>query len=62
MADQVCLTCNIAHPVETGCPEHPVEQDLDHLVERASIPNLATLFQQGKEKGLIKPGKEYASA
>ena len=34
----------------------------DEMMERASVPNLASLFQRGKEAGLIKPGKEYGSS
>lgn len=61
MPDQICLRCHIAHPVATGCPDHPNEGELDQLVAAASMPSLATLFQRGKEQGLIKPGKEYGS-
>lgn len=35
------------------------EAELDVLVEQASIPSLASLFQQAKDSGLIKPGVEY---
>lgn len=45
-------------PAQTGSPE----DELDHQVEAASIPSLATLFKRGKERGLIKPGKEYGEA
>ena len=33
--------------------------ELDELVQRASTPNLATLFRRGKEAGLIKPTTGY---
>lgn len=32
------------------------EGSLDTMVEAASVPNLAALFQQGKKQGLLKPG------
>lgn len=32
---------------------------MDSLIEAASIPNLAALFQKGKDAGLIKPGVDY---
>lgn len=32
---------------------------LDQLVEAASVPNLATLFQRGKDAGLLKPTTGY---
>lgn len=32
---------------------------LDELVESASVPNLAALFQQGKKAGLLKPTTGY---
>ena len=35
------------------------EDDLDQLVQKASIPNLASLFRKGKEKGLIQAQQEY---
>jgi hypothetical protein len=35
------------------------EADMDQMVQRASVPNLASLFKRGKEAGLIKPGTEY---
>jgi predicted RNA-binding Zn-ribbon protein involved in translation (DUF1610 family) len=37
------------------------EDALDDLVARGSVPDLATLFKKGKEKGLITAGKEYGS-
>lgn len=36
--------------------------DLDNLVERASVPNLASLFKRGKEKGLIKATTNYGES
>lgn len=39
-----------------------VDGSLDSLVEKASVPNLAALFQTAKDKGLIKPGKEYGNS
>ena len=32
---------------------------IDRMVERASRPSLATLFQRGKAAGLIQPATEY---
>lgn len=37
------------------------ENELDKLVEKASTPNLASLFRKGKEAGLIQTGKEYGN-
>ena len=37
------------------------EDQLDKLVEKASTPNLASLFRKGKEAGLIQTGKEYGN-
>lgn len=49
------------------CPECgevlSVDEDtMDAMVKAASVPNLATLFQRGKDRGLIKAGTEYGSA
>lgn len=38
------------------------DDDLDALVSKASRPTLATLFQRGKDAGLIKPVAEYSAA
>lgn len=41
---------------------HPVsvpDDSLDSLVEAASAPNLATLFQQAKDAGHIAPMQAY---
>lgn len=35
------------------------EDTMDQLVQAASIPNLAALFQQGKDRGLLKPAQDY---
>ncbi len=35
------------------------DDSLDTLVEAASAPNLATLFQRAKDAGHIKAGVEY---
>lgn len=35
---------------------------LDKLVEQASVPNLAALFQTAKDQGLIKAQAEYGHA
>lgn len=32
---------------------------LDELVERASRPTLSSLYQRGKDAGLIKPAQDY---
>lgn len=37
------------------------EDTMDQMVQRASVPNLASLFKAGKDAGLIKPGKEYGN-
>lgn len=35
------------------------ERELDEMVTRASVPNLAALFKKAKEAGVIQPAKEY---
>lgn len=45
--------------------ENPTKMDeasMDQMVQAASIPSLGTLFQRGKEKGLLKPQQEYGSS
>lgn len=37
------------------------DADLDRLVQKASTPSLASLFQAGKDAGLLQAGKEYGS-
>lgn len=36
-----------------------VDEMMDAMIEKASIPNLASLFRAGKEKGLIQPAYQY---
>lgn len=51
------------------CPEHKPDTEevsvpadnLDSLVQQASVPNLASLFKQAKQSGIITAGKEYGS-
>ena len=44
---------------QTSAEDGPKMDELDDLVQRASTPNLATLFKRGKEAGLIKPTTGY---
>lgn len=37
------------------------DDSLDQMVQAASTPSLATLFQRAKDAGLIKPVKEYGT-
>lgn len=57
MSDPVKRPAKVSDPSGTLS-----DDDLDQMVERDSRPNLATLFQRGKDAGLIKPGKEYGSS
>ena len=47
---------------ERGGEVSDPDTKMDTLVEAASIPNLAALFQKGKDAGLIKPGVEYGGS
>lgn len=42
-----------------GHPVSVADDSLDTLVEAASVPSLASLFQQAKDAGHIKAGVEY---
>jgi hypothetical protein len=44
--EEVCSECG--HQIVSG-----VDDTMDQLIEAASIPNLASLFRQGKKRGLI---------
>ena len=49
-------------PADTEVPGGTVsvgDGSLDELVEAASVPNLADLFQKGKDAGLLKPTTGY---
>lgn len=35
------------------------DDTMDTMIQRASVPNLATLFQRGKDAGLLKPTTGY---
>lgn len=62
-----CDNCGVSDPTapvirETMGGNNPVltEDELDDMVAAASVPTLAQLFRQGKQKGLIKPTNTYA--
>lgn len=38
------------------------EAELDEMVRRASVPNLADLFKKAKAAGIITAGKEYGDS
>ena len=62
-----CPKCEFATEEDTcpacGCPIPSEPTDMmDTLVQRASIPNLASLFRAGKKAGLIQPAKEYGNS
>lgn len=42
-----------------GAEVSVAEATMDQLVQAASVPNLASLFQRGKEAGLLKPTTGY---
>lgn len=49
---------NVRHPIINTVVSDPSDT-LDQLVQRASTPNLASLFKQGQAAGLIKPTEGY---
>lgn len=53
MADQTMADMLFGEPVSVA------DDSLDSLVEAASTPDLATLFQQAKDAGHIKAVQEY---
>lgn len=63
-ADAVCPACGW-RDLDVIQLDEPIVSDpadtLDSLVQQASIPNLASLFKQGKKAGLIQPGQEYSN-
>lgn len=42
-------------------PVSVAEGSLDHMIEQASRPTLASLLKRGIDSGLIKPSHEYAA-
>lgn len=49
---------NVRHPIINPVVSDPSDT-LDQLVQKASTPNLASLFKQGQAAGLIKPTEGY---
>jgi len=47
---------------ENTTPLSVADDSLDELVQQASVPNLAALFQTAKDQGLIKAQQEYGHA
>lgn len=62
-----CPRCGLHHAsgactelVQTSEAEVSVaDETITEMVESASVPNLAALIRDGKEKGLIKPVQGY---
>lgn len=61
-----CPNCD--HETDESVCEHcgttivsVVDDTMDALVEAASIPNLASLFRQGKQRGLIGAMTNYGN-
>lgn len=46
-------------PAEGGT-EDVTDDTMDTMIQRASVPSLATLFKRGKDAGLLKPTQGYA--
>ena len=42
-------------------PVSVADDSLDHMIERASRPTLASLLKRGIDSGLIKPAHDYAA-
>lgn len=53
LLEEDCKTCT-----EGGIVSDP-DDTMDQMIQRASVPNLATLFQRGKDAGLLKPTTNY---
>lgn len=49
----ICPDCGAVLSDEDG--------KMEALIQSASIPNLASLFQAGKDRGLIKASAEYGN-
>lgn len=49
-----CLECGGKLSVSTDT--------MDDMIEEASVPDLATLYRRGKEKGLLKPQADYGQS
>lgn len=48
--------------MENSTPVSVADDSLDTLVEQASTPTLAQLFQRAKDQGLIQPQQQYGHA
>lgn len=64
-ATTICPNCKQDMPLAGPCPTCSIDpmsvvtDTLDSLVEAASIPSLASLFQKAKDKGIITPVSNY---
>jgi hypothetical protein len=60
-----CNACKIEAAVDRYDDERKggtlsvADDTMDTMVQRASAPSLATLFQRGKDAGLLKPTQGY---
>lgn len=53
---------NVHSPTCTRAIVSVADDSLDHMVEAASVPNLATLFRRAKDKGVIGAVSNYGEA
>lgn len=59
-----CSNCGFDNSdgTQTEADKMSVAEDkMDAMVQAASVPNLAALFKNAKDKGLIQPAQEYVS-
>ena len=49
------------HTAQGGRVVSEADATFDQMIERASVPNLATLFERGKKAGLLKGVQPYSS-
>lgn len=60
ISDCTCDNCICGPCVSAGCGcMHSAEDALDNLLQRAAVPNLASLFKAGVASGVITPAANY---
>jgi predicted ATPase with chaperone activity len=60
--EEKCPKCGAKIPALAEQEVSVLDDNLDSMVQQASIPSLATLFRAGKDAGLIKPITVYGES
>ena len=56
------MTSDVSGSQYAGTSTETTDDEVDQMVQKASVPNLAALMKRAVDQGLITPTKGYAPA